>query len=93
MNKVKLARKCTDRYCFRCGEPVYRNLDGGGYWGYPYECLDCDEDLFGIETINENGEHYETEKEMIFHSESCEDGYPNESCSDNYCRSYFKENV
>ena len=69
MIKVNLPRKCTDRYCSSCCELVYRNLNGGGYWGYPYECLNCDEDLFGIETINENSEPYETEKEMRFKGE------------------------
>ena len=53
------------RVCKRCGNVVIESecdrIDENGEKYYPYQCLNCDEDLFTIETIllDEN-EHLKT---------------------------------
>jgi len=44
----------TDKICIRCKSPAWETDTPGGYL---YQCLKCDEDLFGCE-VEEQDPHY-----------------------------------
>ena len=58
------------RYCNRCGYPVLKS----DLEEYPYQCVHCDEDLYGIETyVKENNSEELNDDEYCKLVEQCAD--------------------
>ena len=51
--KENLVRNCR---CFRCGNAVLKETDEILSKEYPYQCVVCDENMYGIETRNSEKE-------------------------------------
>lgn len=63
-----LERDNVNIRCNRCGRPVLKTDIGGGY---KYQCMNCDEDLYAVET--HKGKDHTTEElnDLLLDTETC----------------------